>query len=166
MKQEEAADAMPTGKTIVPRVDGRAGPETVSHLGNKIGAADLPASVITERRKRRIVPHSVTIRSAPRNQRQEQGSSNVLIVNAGKHVFNKDVYISTNRLEDMAAQRGEVDTKVVLSACFRGSALMWYSIESTNLQQQFWTELESCKYGPACCFLGNVSCASGFVRGV
>ena len=57
IKQEEGdADATPTWKTNAPKMDERARPEPISPLGNKIGAADLPASVITERRRRTIVP--------------------------------------------------------------------------------------------------------------
>ena len=66
---------------------------------------------------------------------QEHGSSNGPVVNAGKHVFYKDVYIFTNRLQDLAVQRGEADTKAVLSSCLRGSALMWYSMELTELER-------------------------------
>ena len=56
IKQEEDVDAMPTWKTNVPKIDERARPEPISPLGNKIGTAGLPASVITERRRRTIVP--------------------------------------------------------------------------------------------------------------
>lgn len=68
---------------------------------------------------------------------QEHGlnGSNGPVVNAGKHVFYKDVYIFTNRLKDLAVQRGEEDTKAVVSSCFRGSALMWYSMELTDLER-------------------------------
>ena len=56
IKQEEDADAIPTWKTNAPKMDQRTRPEPTSPLGNKIGAADLPASVITERRRRTVVP--------------------------------------------------------------------------------------------------------------
>lgn len=57
IKQEDAdADAIPTWKTNVPKVDQRTRPEPTSPLGNKVGTADLPPSVITERRRRTIVP--------------------------------------------------------------------------------------------------------------
>ena len=55
-QEDDDADAMPTWKTNVPKMDERARPEPISPLGNKIGTADLPASVITERRRRTIVP--------------------------------------------------------------------------------------------------------------
>ena len=56
IKQEEDADAIPTWKTNAPENEQRTRPEPTSPLGNKVGAADLPASVITERRRRTIVP--------------------------------------------------------------------------------------------------------------
>lgn len=57
IKQEDAdADAIPTWKTNAPKIDQRTRPEPTSPLGNKIGTADLPPSVITERRRRTIVP--------------------------------------------------------------------------------------------------------------
>ncbi len=57
IKQEDYADdAIPAWKTNAPKMDERTRPEPTSPLGNKIGAADLPASVITERRRRTIVP--------------------------------------------------------------------------------------------------------------
>ena len=55
-QEEDDADAIPTWKTNAPKIDERARPEPISPLGNKIGAADLPASVITERRRRTVVP--------------------------------------------------------------------------------------------------------------
>lgn len=56
IKQEEDADAIPTWKTNAPKMDQMTRPEPISPLGNKIGAADLPASVITDRRRRTFVP--------------------------------------------------------------------------------------------------------------
>ena len=64
---------------------------------------------------------------------QQEHGANAPVVNAGKHVFYKDVYIFTNRLQDLAVQRGEADTMAVLTSCLRGSALMWYSMELTDL---------------------------------
>lgn len=56
IKQEQDADAAPTWKTTAPSMDPRTRPEPTSPLSSKVGAADLPASVITERRRRTIVP--------------------------------------------------------------------------------------------------------------
>lgn len=66
--------------------------------------------------------------------KQEQGS-NGPVVNVGKHVFYKDVFISTNRLKDLAVQRGEADTKAVITSCFHGAALVWYPMELTELER-------------------------------
>lgn len=55
-EEEEEVDAISTWKTNAPKIDQRTRPEPTSPLGNKIGAADLPASVITERRRRTNVP--------------------------------------------------------------------------------------------------------------
>lgn len=56
IKQEEDTDVIPTWKTNAPQNDQRIRPEPTSPLGNKIGAAELPATVITERRRRTFVP--------------------------------------------------------------------------------------------------------------
>lgn len=56
IKQEEDADVIPAWKTNAPKSDQRRRLEPTSPLGNKVGAAALPASVITERRRRTIVP--------------------------------------------------------------------------------------------------------------
>ena len=54
------------------------------------------------------------------------------VVNAGKYVYYRDVYVFVDRLKDLATQH---DVKHVISACFRGSALMWYSMELTDLER-------------------------------
>lgn len=56
IKQEEDADAMPAWKTNAPINNQSTRPEPTSPLDNKIGATQLPASVITERRRRTFVP--------------------------------------------------------------------------------------------------------------
>ena len=56
IKQEEDADRLPMWKTDAPQNEQRRRPEPTSPLGNKIGASDLPASGITERRRRTVVP--------------------------------------------------------------------------------------------------------------
>ncbi|KAM0801511.1 hypothetical protein BDR22DRAFT_888412 [Usnea florida] len=66
---------------------------------------------------------------------QEHGSLNGPVVNAGEYVFYKDVYIFTDRLKDLAVQRGEADIKAVIALCLRGSALMWYYLELTELER-------------------------------
>ena len=66
---------------------------------------------------------------------QEHRILNDPVVNAGKHVFYKDVYIFTDRLKDLAVQRRESDVKSVITVYFRGSILMWYLIELTELER-------------------------------
>lgn len=57
IKQEEDADAIPAWKTNAPiNNQTTTRPEPTSPLDNKIGASELPASVITERRRRTFVP--------------------------------------------------------------------------------------------------------------
>ena len=57
IKQEEgAANALPTWKTLASNDDKTTRLDPASPLGNKLGAANSPASVITERRRRTFVP--------------------------------------------------------------------------------------------------------------
>ena len=54
---------------------------------------------------------------------------NSAVVNAGKHVYYRDVYIFVDRLKDLGAQYGNTTVFNLIVACFRGSALMWYSMD-------------------------------------
>ncbi|KAL2051617.1 hypothetical protein ABVK25_008031 [Lepraria finkii] len=58
IKQEEIADVLPVWKTIDPKEIQRVREEPASPLSNKTGgsAMDLPGSVITERRRRSVLP--------------------------------------------------------------------------------------------------------------
>ena len=58
IKQEEIADALPVWKTNDPKESPRVREEPASPLSNKTGgsAMDLPGSVITERRRRSVLP--------------------------------------------------------------------------------------------------------------
>ena len=56
-----------------------------------------------------------------------EGASHTAVVNAGKHVYYRDVYVFVDRLKDLAVQNKDV--KNVIVSCLRGSALMWYSME-------------------------------------
>ena len=72
---------------------------------------------------------------------QEQGNGPV--VNTGKHVFYRDVYIFVDRLKDLAVTRPNPnDVKRVITACLRGSALMWYSAELTELERDLLRDLD------------------------
>lgn len=53
----------------------------------------------------------------------------VVVVNAGKYVFYRDVYVSVDRLKNLTMQHGDETVRNVIVACLRGSTLMWYSIE-------------------------------------
>ena len=64
---------------------------------------------------------------------QEQGTTQGQVVNAGKHVYYRDVYLFVNRLKDLANYRDGV--KHIVTVCLRGSALMWYSAELTDLER-------------------------------
>lgn len=55
-QEEEEEDAIPTWNTSAPINNQTSRTEPTSPLDNKIGAAELPASVITERRRRTFVP--------------------------------------------------------------------------------------------------------------
>ena len=57
------------------------------------------------------------------------------IVNAGKHVFYKDIYVFIDRLKDITVQHRESNIRNVLTACFRETTLMWYSTELTDLKR-------------------------------
>ena len=56
IKQEEDPDRLPMWRTDAPKHEQKPRPEPTSPLGNKEGASDLPASVVTERRRRTVVP--------------------------------------------------------------------------------------------------------------
>lgn len=58
------------------------------------------------------------------------------IVNAGRHVFYRDVYAFVDRLKDMAPLRDEPKLRTALVQCLRGSALIWHSMELSDLEKQ------------------------------
>ena len=61
--------------------------------------------------------------------------SNGPVVNSGKYVFYKDVYVFIDRLKDMAPLRGEDKLRTVLLQCFRGTALIQHSSELSELEK-------------------------------
>ena len=63
---------------------------------------------------------------------QEQGDTSGPVANAGKYVYYRDVYVFVDRLKAMAKKN---DVKPVISECLRGTALMWYSTELTDLER-------------------------------
>lgn len=52
------------------------------------------------------------------------------MINAGNYVYYRDVYIFVGRLKGLPPQHDV--RQVIESACFRDSALMWYSVELTE----------------------------------
>lgn len=63
------------------------------------------------------------------------------IVNAGKYIYYRDVFIFVDRLKDLASQP-QNNVKHVISSCFRGTALMWYSMELTELERDLLRDAE------------------------
>ena len=57
------------------------------------------------------------------------------VVNAGKHVFYRDVFAFVDRLKDMAPLKGPEKLRTVLPQCLRGAALIWHSTELTDLEK-------------------------------
>lgn len=57
------------------------------------------------------------------------------IVNSGKYVIYRDVYMFVDRLKDVSYNWGEHATKIVLQECLRGGALMWFTTELTSLEK-------------------------------
>jgi hypothetical protein len=51
------------------------------------------------------------------------------LVNIGKDLFIRDVYVFTDKIRDAAAQFGEEIVRTNLSSCLRGYAQQWYSGE-------------------------------------
>ena len=69
------------------------------------------------------------------NEKEQGSTNNGPVVNAGKYVYYKDIYVFVDRLKDLAKQQGDIKIRNVVSECLRGSALMWYSIELTELER-------------------------------
>ena len=57
------------------------------------------------------------------------------VVNAGKHVFYKDIYVFVDRCKDMALLRGDDKLRTVLPQCLRGAALIWHSAELSEMEK-------------------------------
>lgn len=66
---------------------------------------------------------------------QEHGNTHGPVVNAGKYVYYRDVYIFVDRLKDLANRKPPDQVKDVITECMRGSALIWYSTELTELER-------------------------------
>lgn len=57
------------------------------------------------------------------------------VVNAGKHVFYKDIYVFIDRCKDMTPIRGDEKLRTVLPQCFRGAASIWHSTELSEMEK-------------------------------
>lgn len=57
------------------------------------------------------------------------------VVNAGKNGFYRDVYAFVDCLKDMEQIKGEEKLRTVVPQCFRGSALIWHSIELSETEK-------------------------------
>ena len=64
---------------------------------------------------------------------QDHSNGHELVVNAGKYVYYRDVYVFVDPLKDLANQNRPV--KNIITECLRGSALTWYLAELTELER-------------------------------
>ena len=69
---------------------------------------------------------------------QYEPGNNAPVLNAGKHVYYQDVYVFVDRLKDVADIKPNTYAalKNLIPACLRGSALIWYSVELTELEKK------------------------------
>jgi hypothetical protein len=106
VKQEEIADALPVWKTNEPKEDQRVREEPTSPLSNKTGgtAMDLPGSVITERRRRSVLPARNNDTSDP--GKPSGAASAIAALTAGSHRPKKreEDEISADATEEDKAQ--------------------------------------------------------------
>jgi hypothetical protein len=58
------------------------------------------------------------------------------IVTEHGSVFYRDVYIFVDRLEDLVSFKGEAAVRELVPSCLRGSALIWYTTELTDLEKR------------------------------
>lgn len=56
---------------------------------------------------------------------KEHGATKGPVVNAGKHVYYRDVYVFVDCLKDLARQHDGLNIRNVVTECLHGSALMW-----------------------------------------
>ena len=67
---------------------------------------------------------------------EDSSNSNTTVVNAGRHVFYRDVYAFIDRLKDLINLKEEDKVREVLPTYFRGSAQIWHSTELTELKKR------------------------------
>lgn len=57
------------------------------------------------------------------------------LINAGRHVFYKDIYAFIDRIKDMAAVYGTDKIRETISTCFRGETLIWHSMKLSDVEK-------------------------------
>lgn len=61
------------------------------------------------------------------------------VINVGKHVFYKEVYVFIDWCKDMALLKGDNKLHTVLFQCFYGAALIWHFTELLEMEKiLFW----------------------------
>lgn len=66
---------------------------------------------------------------------EDPSGKNASIVNAGRHVYYRDVFIFLDRLRDLSKGPTGDRVKDYISGCLRGEALIWYSTEVSELEK-------------------------------
>ena len=64
-----------------------------------------------------------------------EDANNAFIVNAGRHVFYRNVYAFIDRLKDVVFLRGEDKLRIMIFQCLRGFALIWHSMELFDVEK-------------------------------
>jgi len=65
-----------------------------------------------------------------------EDANNGFIVNAGRHVCYRDIYVFVDRLKDLVkGSTGEQKIKDLIPGCLRGAYLTWYSTELSELEK-------------------------------
>ena len=65
------------------------------------------------------------------NNEKDPGAS---VINSGRYVFYRDVFVFINRLRDLAAQRTAPVVAGLIQGCLRGEALVWQTSELSETE--------------------------------
>jgi len=65
-----------------------------------------------------------------------QGPDAGLIGSSSRHVYYRDVYTFVDRLRVLAPIKGLDALRVTIPACLRGSALLWHTVELTEMERE------------------------------